>query len=103
MSDVPERGRPETMTISESMKTRPHERRSDVDLEDTAKTEGGNHGHDEPVVHPLIGSAGPPIALGISDLDGLNRRVRTKWLLRRIEQNVRQLPTWPQPADAHEA
>jgi len=25
MSDVPERGKPETMTISESMKTRPHD------------------------------------------------------------------------------
>ena len=74
MSEVPERGRPETMMIAESMAnlcsgkgTRP----SDIHVQEPAKTQPGDHRNDEPIDDPGVRSSHPTRSFWIIDGNGV--------------------------------
>src|SRR5262245_28471784 len=104
MRDVPERGRPDTTMISGAMRVYPLEvSRLDVDVEHATKTEGGDHGHDEPVDHPDVGAAGPRRARGVIDFDRPDGGVGGERLLPRVQECLLAVPPRPPGADPHEA
>src|SRR5437764_8466133 len=105
MSEVPDRGSPDTMMIASTMSgwsprgTRP----LDVDVQHAAEAQGGDHGDDEPVDDPGVGAARPRRAPRIVDLDGFDRGVGAERLLVRVQEDLRPVPPRPEPADPQEA
>src|SRR5713101_175874 len=93
MSDVPERGNPETIMISSkficNVSPLDEAGRSNMDVQKPAKTQSGNHGYREPITQPRVGAARPRRALRIVNLDRPDRGVGAKRLLPRVEQSIR--------------
>ena len=68
-------------------------------LEDECKYHRGNKEVDKPPIRATYSAR----TVGIFDADGLNNRIRTKGLLRRMQQDISPMPAGPLRACPHKA